>query len=53
MLLDLALILGLLAQTWERQTFLEAFYIAGQTSSSTGLSSEKSRILIQFDMKRN
>lgn len=29
---------------------LEAFYIAGQTSSSSGLSSEKSRILIQFDM---
>ena len=29
---------------------LEAFYIAGQTSSSSGLSSELSRILIQFDM---
>ena len=29
---------------------LEAFYIVGQTSGSTGLSSEKSRILIQFDM---
>ena len=28
---------------------LEAFYIAGQVSSSAGLSSEKSRILIQFD----
>ena len=28
---------------------LEAFYIVGQTSSSSGLSSEKSRILIQFD----
>jgi hypothetical protein len=27
---------------------LEAFYIAGQTSSSSGLSSEKSRILINF-----
>ena len=29
---------------------LEAFYIAGQTSSSSGLSSEKSRILIKFDL---
>ena len=29
---------------------LEAFYIAGQVSSSGGISSEKSRILIQFDM---
>ena len=28
---------------------LEAFYIAGQTSSSAGVSSEKSRILIKFD----
>ncbi len=28
---------------------LEAFYVTGQTSSSAGLSSEKSRILIQFD----
>ena len=28
---------------------LEAFYISGQTSSSSGLSSELSRILIQFD----
>jgi hypothetical protein len=28
---------------------LEAFYITGQTSASAGLSSEKSRILIQFD----
>ena len=27
---------------------LESFYIAGQTSSSAGLSSEKSRILINF-----
>ena len=29
---------------------LEAFYIEGQTSSSSGLSSEKSRILIKFDL---
>ena len=28
---------------------LEAFYISGQVSSSSGLSSELSRILIQFD----
>jgi hypothetical protein len=31
---------------------LEAFYIAGQTSASSGLSSEKSRILIQFDIDK-
>ena len=31
---------------------LEAFYIVGQTSGSAGLSSEKSRILIQFDMSQ-
>ena len=31
---------------------LEAFYISGQTSSSAGLSSEKSRILVQFDIDR-
>ena len=29
---------------------LEVFYISGQVSGSTGLSSEKSRILVQFDM---
>jgi len=31
---------------------LEAFYIAGQTSSSSGISSEKSRILVQFDIDK-
>ena len=29
---------------------LEAFYISGQVSSSSGLSSEKSRIFVQFDL---
>jgi hypothetical protein len=31
---------------------LEAFYISGQVSSSSGLSSEKSRILVQFDIDK-
>ena len=31
---------------------LEAFYIVGQTSASSGLSSEKSRILVQFDIDK-
>ena len=31
---------------------LEAFYISGQVSSSSGISSEKSRILVQFDIDR-
>ena len=31
---------------------LEAFYISGQVSSSSGLTSEKSRILVQFDIDK-
>ncbi len=31
---------------------LEAFYISGQISSSSGLASEKSRILVQFDIDK-
>ncbi len=31
---------------------LEAFYIHGQTSSSAGLTSEKARILVQFDIDK-
>ena len=31
---------------------LESFYIVGQTSASSGMSSEKSRILIQFDIDK-
>ena len=31
---------------------LEIFYISGQTSASAGLSSEKSRVLVQFDIDK-
>ena len=31
---------------------LEVFYIHGQTSSSAGITDEKSRVLVQFDIDK-
>ena len=47
--LDQTYLVVALARTWAQQMFWRLFYISGQVSSSSGLSSELSRILIQFD----